>query len=85
MNANLNPIRQSRPNQVAAAGAALVVSSLLFASVIGLFAGETPPAGAAAAASLASAQTRQGATAADASLRSAGGSLASTSATSSKL
>jgi hypothetical protein len=40
MNANLNPIRQSRPNPVATAGAALLVSSVLIASVIGLFASQ---------------------------------------------
>jgi hypothetical protein len=40
MNANLNPIRLSRPNQFASAGAALLVSSILITSVIGLFASQ---------------------------------------------
>jgi len=50
MNANLNPITQSRPNQFVTAGAALLVSSMLVASVIGLFASQVPAADKAVAA-----------------------------------
>jgi hypothetical protein len=46
MNANQNPIRQNRPSRFFAAGAALLVSTLVLSSVIGLFASVTGPAAA---------------------------------------
>jgi hypothetical protein len=42
MNASQYTIRQSRPNPFFAAGAALLVSTLVLGSVIRLFAGDVP-------------------------------------------
>jgi len=52
MNANKYPARQNRPNQLFAAGAALLASTLVLGSVLWLFSGEAP-AGAADAAPVA--------------------------------
>jgi len=65
-----------------AAAIAAVAATLVFSSVIGLFASDNPPAGAGA---VASTQTRQVGPASDGSMHSTGGRLASNSATSSKL
>jgi len=46
MNANQYSIRQNRPNQLFAAGAAALASTLVLSSVLWLFSGDAPAAAA---------------------------------------
>ena len=49
MNANQYSIRQNRPNQLVAAGAAMLASTLVLGSVLWLFASDAPTTAANAA------------------------------------
>jgi hypothetical protein len=84
MNANQTQWNPAAPRKSAAAIAA-VAATLIFSSVIGLFASDNPPAGAVSAAPLASAQSSQVGPTRDKLPRPAGGRLASATATTGKL